>query len=120
MGGMSQLINEKEDFHANINISNIAQEKIAELLAHEEEGMCFRAQVVGGGCQGLRYEFSLDERDDEDYYALYQGFSLVADAISYPYLEGASIDYAVTADGELFTVANPKEKSRCSCGSSFS
>ena len=108
------------DFYADIMISKAAHDKIDELLQHEEAGMCFRAQIVGGGCQGLRYEFSLDFKTDEDYFADHNAFMLVIDGISYPYLEGASIGYEISTEGELFTVMNPKEKSRCSCGSSFS
>lgn len=109
-----------DDFYANVSISPAAHSKIYELLQQEEPGMCFRAQIVGGGCQGLRYEFSLDFRTEEDYFADYDRVQIVIDGVSYPYLEGASIGYEVSANGEVFTVMNAKEKGRCSCGSSFS
>ena len=117
---MSESVHAAHEFYADIKITPSAHRKIHELLGQEEAGMCFRAQIVGGGCQGLRYEFSLDLKTEEDYYADQKDFILVSDAVSYPFLEGSSIGYEVSTDGELFTVINPKEKSRCSCGSSFS
>lgn len=115
------ISDDKHDFHANLNISPAAQDKIYDLISEEDSDVCFRAQVVGGGCKGLRYEFSLDvKKDEEDYFARHQKFVLVVDDISYPYLEGSSIGYETSMAGEAFTVVNKKENSRCSCGSSFS
>lgn len=46
--------------------------------------------------------------------------SLLIDAISYQYLEGATIDYKTGVEGEFFAVDNPNAKTTCGCGSSFS
>ena len=110
-------------FSAELEITVSAQKKIHELLGSEEKNTCFRAQIIGGGCQGLRYSFSLDYKEDEDYSKVFTddaSFMLIVDALSYSYLKGASIDYVNTSQGEHFTVHNPNTKVQCSCGASFS
>lgn len=102
-----------------LEITPRALDKIKSLLSEEADALCFRAQVEGGGCQGLRYVFSLDEAQEHDWRHHVDGVEVVVDDISYAYLEGASIDYEISALGEQFTVHNPKELSRCSCGASF-
>lgn len=56
----------------------------------------------------------------QDVLVSYNEVKLLIDAISYQYLQGATIDYKVGVDGEYFTVNNPNAKTTCGCGSSFS
>lgn len=109
-------------FEAELDMTPQAQEKIYSLLKDEEESLCFRAQVIGGGCQGLSYSFSLDFREEDDYFKTFEGqhvLMVVVDALSHTYLKGACIDYAMSSSGEHFIVKNPNATGQCSCGSSF-
>jgi iron-sulfur cluster insertion protein len=40
--------------------------------------------------------------------------------MSYPYLEGASIQFVEDLSGSQFLVTNPNAASTCGCGNSFS
>lgn len=99
-----------------------AAAKVRELL--EEEGnprLRLRVFVTGGGCAGFRYGFSFDEQIAEDDTAVEQdGAGLVVDSLSFPYLEGAEVDYQEGLQGAQFTVNNPNAATTCGCGASFS
>jgi len=44
---------------------------------------------------------------------------VLVDSLSYPYLDGASLDYQESLEGSRFVVSNPQASSTCGCGSSF-
>jgi len=79
----------------------------------EEEGnpdLKLRVYITGGGCSGFQYGFAFDEL----------AVSLLVDAMSYPYLIGAKVDYREDLQGAKFVVENPNAASTCGCGASFS
>jgi len=91
----------------------------------EEEGdlnLKLRAYVQGGGCSGLEYGFTFDENVDpeDDMKIETNGVVLLIDSGSYQYLDQATIDFVKDAQGEQFVIRNPKAKTTCGCGSSFS
>ncbi len=45
---------------------------------------------------------------------------LLVDPVSIQYLLGAEIDYREDVNGSQFIIRNPKAKTTCGCGSSFS
>ena len=61
-----------------------------------------------------------NEGDDEGSDAGQTAVKLLIDAISYPYLSGATIDYREDVQGAQFVIKNPNAKTTCGCGSSFS
>ena len=104
----------------DIDLTKAAEQKIAELIAEYDAEMCFRVQIVGGGCQGFKYDFSLDEQSEIDYQKKFSVVSLIVDEISLQYLHGVTIDYECNGANEAFSVNNPNALTTCSCGSSFS
>ena len=48
------------------------------------------------------------------------GVRLFVDAFSAQYLEGTSIDYVTSINGQGFAFNNPAATGSCGCGSSFS
>jgi len=90
----------------------------------EEEGnpdLKLRVYITGGGCSGFQYGFAFDELAAEDDALIDQeGVSLLVDAMSYPYLIGAKVDYREDLQGAKFVVENPNAASTCGCGASFS
>lgn len=90
----------------------------------EEEGnpdLKLRVYITGGGCSGFQYGFAFDELAAEDDALIEQaGVSLLVDAMSYPYLIGAKVDYREDLQGAKFVVENPNAASTCGCGASFS
>jgi len=106
----------------NITISDSARNKIADILAEENNpAIHLRMFVQGGGCSGFSYGFTLDEEINEDDWQIPAGnSSVLVDSMSAQYLEGAEVDYVEELMGASFKIKNPQAQSTCGCGSSFS
>jgi len=105
-----------------IAITAGAVNKVRELIDEEEnEDLKLRVFVTGGGCSGFQYGFTFDELSAEDDAVLEKdGVTVLVDAMSYPYLVGAQVDYEEGLQGSKFSISNPNATSTCGCGSSFS
>ena len=105
-----------------IDITNSAILKIADILAEENNPKAMlRTFVQGGGCSGFSYGFTLDEEINEDDFVIKKpGMTLLVDAMSMQYLQGATVDYKEELMGSNFVIRNPNAQSTCGCGSSFS
>ena len=100
-----------------INFSKKAVERINQLVAKKPTGTFFRIAVKGGGCSGFKYDFTFDSKiDDND--IKYQ--NIVVDKSSMDMLKGSEIDFSEELIGSSFKITNPKTKSSCGCGISFS
>jgi iron-sulfur cluster assembly accessory protein len=102
-------------------LTEAAASKVKALIEQEgEEGLRLRVEVSPGGCSGLRYGlfFDTDVREG-DTVQDYEGFGVVVDKMSIPYLIGASIDFADRIDAQGFTIDNPNAQGSCACGDSF-
>ena len=100
-----------------INFSKKAVEKIDQLISKKPSGTFFRISIKGGGCSGFKYDFSFDSNiDDTDL----KHENIVIDKSSLKMLEGSSVDFAEELIGTSFKISNPKTKSSCGCGVSFS
>jgi iron-sulfur cluster assembly accessory protein len=104
-----------------VSLTDIAAVKVKALLEQEgRDDLRLRIAVQPGGCSGLRYQLFFDERSlDGDIVAGYEGFEVVVDRMSAPYLTGASIDFADRIDAQGFTIDNPNAQGSCACGDSF-
>ena len=105
-----------------ILISENAISKVSSLLAKEGNSeLKLRVFITGGGCNGFSYGFTFDEEMNDDDAVVYSDdFFVLVDAMSYPYLVGAEIDYIEDLSGSQFSVTNPNASSTCGCGNSFS
>jgi iron-sulfur cluster insertion protein len=105
-----------------ITITESAQTKITDILAEEgNPDLKLRMFVQGGGCSGFSYGFTLDEMKNEDDFEFEIGpTSVLVDALSAQYVQGAEIDYIENLMGAEFKIKNPNAVSTCGCGSSFS
>ena len=100
-----------------INFSKKAVERVNQLIAKKPSGTFFRIAVKGGGCSGFKYDFSFDskiDRDDSKYE------NIVVDKSSLNILKGSKVDFSEELIGNSFKISNPKTKSSCGCGISFS
>ena len=100
-----------------INFSPKAVERINELVSKKPSGTFFRIAVKGGGCSGFKYDFSFDNKIDNN--DLKQK-NIVIDKSSLELLKGSLVDFSQELIGESFKISNPKTKSSCGCGVSFS
>jgi iron-sulfur cluster assembly accessory protein len=106
---------------AGIGLTEVAAQKVKALLEQEgRDDLRLRVAVQPGGCSGLRYQLFFDERSlDGDKVSSYEGFEVVVDRMSVPYLTGATIDFADRIDAQGFTIDNPNAGGSCACGDSF-
>ena len=100
-----------------INFTKQAVEKINQLLAKKSAETFFRIAVKGGGCSGFKYDFTFDNKIDEN--DLRQE-NIVVDKSSLNMLKGSEVDFSEELIGNSFKISNPKTKSSCGCGISFS
>jgi iron-sulfur cluster assembly accessory protein len=104
-----------------VALTEAAASKVKHLLQQEgRDDLSLRVAVQPGGCSGLRYQLFFDERTlDGDAVQPYDGFSVVVDRMSVPYLAGASIDFVDSIEKQGFTIDNPNAQGSCACGDSF-
>lgn len=104
-----------------ITLTQIASDKLQHIMT--EKGLnshALRVFVSGGGCSGLSYGMTFAEGaelGDQEFDV--NGVKIVVDPGSYPYLDGAEIDYIDSLMGGGFRIENPNAVQSCSCGSSF-
>ena len=100
-----------------IIFSKKAVEKINLLISKKPSGTFFRIAVKGGGCSGFKYDFSFDKEIDENDL---KHENIVIDKSSLEMLKGSQVDFSQELIGSSFKISNPKTKSSCGCGVSFS
>ena len=100
-----------------INFTKEAVEKINQLISKKASVTFFRIAVKGGGCSGFKYDFSLDNKIDENDE---KHENIVIDRSSLEMLKGPQVDFSKELIGNSFKISNPKTKSSCGCGISFS
>ena len=102
-------------------LSEAAAMRITQLLESEPAGSFFRVAVLGGGCSGFQYDFSIDKnRQDDDLVFFAHDVEVVVDVISLELIDHAELDYVQDLMGSYFAVTNPNATASCGCGTSFS
>jgi|SRR6266702_1266259 iron-sulfur cluster assembly accessory protein len=104
-----------------INVTDNAVRQLQTLLPAQNENSRkgLRVQVAKGGCSGLNYEMTLDEKKDGDAVVERDGMHFFIDGESIPYLRGATLDFSGGLTGAGFRVVNPNASRTCGCGTSF-
>ena len=110
-----------ENIIKSLNLTNNALARISSVMnSNTELGNKFRVYVTGGGCSGFQYGFKFDDNPSGDDDILdFEGFTILLDSLSYPYLYGATLDYVEDLSGSKFLITNPNAKTTCGCGESF-
>ena len=100
-----------------IKFTNKAIKQINNLLAKKDKGSFFRIAIKGGGCSGFKYDFSFDSKIENNDL---KHENIVIDKSSLDMLKGSQVDFTNELIGSSFKISNPKTKSSCGCGVSFS
>ena len=100
-----------------IKFTNNALKHINEMLSKKDKGSFFRIAIKGGGCSGFQYDFSFDNKQEDDDL---RHENIIIDKKSADLLKGSKVDYVKELIGENFKISNPQSKSSCGCGVSFS
>jgi iron-sulfur cluster assembly protein len=109
------------DTTLDISFTDPAISQVQKLIEEQDAAdHALRIFVSGGGCSGMQYGMALDPQLQEgDLRATFNGFSVVVDANSISYLQGATIDYHEDLMSGGFRIDNPNAISSCGCGQSF-
>ena len=91
--------------------------QIEKITSNENMKKFFRISVKGGGCSGFKYNFSFDDKKNND--DLIFGKAII-DQDSLNIINGSTIDFKKEMIGESFIINNPKASASCGCGLSFS
>lgn len=105
------------------SIVNLTTPAVAELkhlsALPENSGKHLRLYVEQGGCSGMQYGMVFDEQRDGDLVSGHDGVSVLVDAFSAKYLQGAVVDFSDALMGGGFKLTNPNARQSCGCGKSF-
>ena len=104
-----------------ITLTEAAANQIRTMQAGQPEtaGKPLRVYVEEGGCSGLQYGMTFDEKRDGDASQDFFGVGVVVDSMSAEFLKGATIDFSDALTGGGFKISNPRARSSCGCGKSF-
>ena len=105
----------------NFGLTVSAAARITKMLADEPDGSFFRVAVLGGGCSGFQYDFSIDvTKQPDDCVFSAHDVEIVIDAMSLELVDAAELDYKQDLMGSYSAVNNPNATASCGCGTSFS
>ena len=103
-----------------VSLSESAAEEVRSLLTKPENaGKTLRLYVEKGGCSGMQYSMTFDEKRPDDLSAGMHGVSVLVDPFSAQFLRGAVVDFSDSLNGGGFKVSNPNAQQSCGCGKSF-
>ncbi len=105
-----------------ITVTEKAKNRIEELKQQEAQTgkRHLRVSVTGGGCSGLMYNLSFDEKilDSDEIFEDNQ-VKILVDKKSLLYLLGTTLDFSDGLNGKGFQFINPNASRTCGCGESF-
>ena len=107
-----------------IQVSETAKQRVINLMS--EEGFdatkdYVRVGVKSGGCSGLSYDLSFDNKIAEaDKVFEDNEVRIIVDKKSFLYLVGTVLEYSGGLNGKGFVFNNPNAQRTCGCGESFS
>ena len=121
---MSDAEQDKADTYPVLDCS--ASDRLRAINADRSLALGLRVEVLGGGCSGFQYRFSLTE-DIDDHDVIVHTVDaegtrqwMAIDPESLPFLEHARVVFRDELIGARFEVENPNASSGCGCGLSFS
>jgi iron-sulfur cluster assembly accessory protein len=104
-----------------INVTQNAARRLRSLLENRPDAAHkgLRVQIAKGGCSGLHYEMSIDEKKPGDGVVERDGVEFFIDHESVRYLQGSTLDFHDDLTGAGFQIVNPNATRTCGCGTSF-
>jgi iron-sulfur cluster assembly accessory protein len=104
-----------------VRLTENAASHVKELLLQEPEnaGKALRVYVEDGGCSGLQYGLTFDQKRENDLTVECFGVPVLIDPFSVNYLQGTVIDFSDSLTGGGFKISNPNARQSCGCGKSF-
>ncbi|HBQ23490.1 MAG: iron-sulfur cluster assembly accessory protein [SAR116 cluster bacterium] len=102
-------------------LTDVAQQRIADILSNAQEGAAVRFSVAEGGCAGMKYKLTIeDDVKQSDQLVEVGSARIVIGPESLFYLLGCEIDYNESTFESGFVYNNPNVTDACGCGESIS
>ncbi|MDB6131366.1 MAG: iron-sulfur cluster insertion protein ErpA [Verrucomicrobiales bacterium] len=104
-----------------VSVTESAATQIKSMMENDAEskGKFLRVYVEAGGCSGMQYGMTFDEKRADDLASEISGVTVLVDSFSSNYLRGSVVDYVDSLTGGGFKISNPNAKQSCGCGKSF-
>lgn len=100
-----------------IQLTQSAITEIKKLLEQQNDpNLGLRIGVFSGGCSGVSYRLSFDQKNDFDLVQEFDGLKVFTNRDSEAMLDGTSIDFIDNSEGRGFQVTNPKAEKEPGCG----
>ena len=108
--------------NASITVTPKAIDRIKRAMKIEDkENWNLRMSVEQGGCSGMSYKMTFDEKPGEmDKVMESNGLKILCDLKSWLYLKGLEVDFSDDLLNGGFKIHNPNANRTCGCGTSFS
>ena len=104
-----------------VSLTESAAAQIKQMIANapQNAGKTLRVYVESGGCSGMQYGMTFDERRPDDVTGEFFGSEVLVDPFSANYLRGCVVDFKDELTDGGFSISNPNAKQSCGCGKSF-
>jgi len=107
--------------HMSVSLSSAAAERVRNFLEARGHGVGLRLAVKRTGCSGYAYVVNYaDTVEPDDTVFEDQGVKVVVAPDSLEFVDGTEVDFVRHGLNEAFKFRNPRAKSECGCGESFS
>jgi iron-sulfur cluster assembly protein len=105
----------------SVSLSPAAAERVRHFLQSRGHGVGLRLGIKRTGCSGYAYVVNYaDTVESGDTVFEDHGVKVVVDAGSLEFVDGTEVDFVRHGLNEAFKFRNPRAKSECGCGESFS
>src|SRR5437870_12431682 len=104
-----------------INVTQNAARQLRNLLGAQNQGAGkgLRVQITKGGCSGLHYEMTLDDKKTGDAVVERDGVEFFIDNESADYLRGATLDFRDGLTGTGCHIVNANASRTCGWATPF-
>src|SRR4051812_13312955 len=104
-----------------VSLTENAANEIKSMITRDPQnaGKTLRVYVEKGGCSGMQYGMTFDEKRADDLAVENFGVAVSIDPFSANYLRGSVVDFSDALTGGGFKITNPQAKQSCGCGKSF-
>jgi iron-sulfur cluster assembly protein len=104
-----------------VTLTPAAADRVKSFLSSRGHGIGLRLGVRQTGCSGYAYVVNYaEEVGSGDTVFEDQGVTVVVDAGSLALVDGTEVDFVRHGLNEAFRFKNPRARSECGCGESFS
>ncbi len=91
-----------------VTISETAISQVKEVIKQQNRDDLFLRLFVQAAAGGISFGMALDaRRSDDDHTCTFNGIDVAIDRISFPYLDGANVDFMQTDGKSGFQITSP-------------